>query len=74
MYYKGIIKGRCDAVEKACEVFKQYLISTYVAPPMIKDPLIKHVTLGSINEPEMYRMQCINSIVYKFRMKLEKEL
>lgn len=63
----GVEIAEKEIIEKACNVFKSYLINNYVTPPMLKSYILSE----DINEEEMYRMQYINNIVYRFRKSLE---
>ena len=71
-YRKGCQDAEIKTVDKACDCFREYLLATYVAPPRAVNPLAAQDTLMSINEPEMYRMQCINILVYKFRKTIQQ--
>ena len=68
----GVEVAEKEIIEKACEIFKQYLINSYDAPPLLKSHIMQGVVSEKINLEEMHRMQCINSLVYHFRMTLEK--
>ena len=71
-YDTGLLHGveiaEKELIEKACEIFQQYLVNTYIAPPIMESQQMS----DSIDIEEMHRMQYINNLVYRFRKAMEK--
>ena len=63
----GVEIAEKELIEKACEIFNQYLVNTYVVPSAMKSQQMS----DTIDIEEMHRVQYINNLVYKFRKTME---